>query len=85
MLEGLSAGAWGVVHEMALAQRCWGFRLQDIQVPHAFLWHGLQVGGWQPSSQQRFLRPLGQGAGVVVLFSQRLWCRYHARGGIPKL
>uniref|UniRef100_A0A383V6Z1 AB hydrolase-1 domain-containing protein n=1 Tax=Tetradesmus obliquus TaxID=3088 RepID=A0A383V6Z1_TETOB len=42
VLEGLSAGAWGVVHEMALAQRCWGFRLQDIQVPHAFLWHGLQ-------------------------------------------
>jgi hypothetical protein len=43
VLEGLSAGAWGVVHEMALAQRCWGFRLEEIQVQHAFLWHGLQV------------------------------------------
>jgi hypothetical protein len=43
VLEGLASGAWGVVHEMALAQRCWGFRLQEVQVPHAFLWHGLQV------------------------------------------
>lgn len=43
VLEGLAAGAWGVVHEMGLAQRCWGFNMEDIKVKHVFMWHGLQV------------------------------------------
>lgn len=42
ILEGLRAGAQGVVHEMILAQRDWGFHLEEIKVPHAFVWHGLK-------------------------------------------
>jgi hypothetical protein len=43
VLEGLRYGSRGVVHEMLLArQQHWCFRLQDIAVPAAFLWHGEQ-------------------------------------------
>eukprot|EP00775_Hariotina_reticulata_P007354 gene7354-7565_t len=42
VLEGLRAGARGVVHEMKLVQRCWGFRLEDIAVKQSFMWHGLK-------------------------------------------
>ncbi len=37
----------GVVHEMALAQRAWGFELQEIDVPHVFMWHGMEVAAIQ--------------------------------------
>ena len=41
VLEGLRHGSQGVAHEMLLArERHWCFRLQDIVVPAAFLWHG---------------------------------------------
>jgi pimeloyl-ACP methyl ester carboxylesterase len=52
VLEGLHSGGWGVVHEMALVQRCWGFALSDITVPRAFVWHGLAVRARTHSQQQ---------------------------------